>query len=398
MSDQKCSALSRIPTEIWWEVLERVISAPLYLATDLCDDPLTLIGGPNVIHKQNWDRDHFYLSLIVISQVCRSWREFVEARKCRSMDLCTSEIGQDSFDMNDLVKAERVDLIVDDEELPQCFVIQPMGWKILSGPESQAKHMARIQCTNLRRFILVDLSGQIESFDANSFLSSIGMFTTITWFEYHVYKYENNGPIPVEGERELVKLPHIKLLIWHTRFPVYFPFDYVILPSVQHFIAISMTKSPTHNVSMVLNMLKRCGRTLRSFYLLAEGGGDEVGEFPPWSEVPHLEQFQVKANFEFNFHLLPPEHPLKRITVQHWSIDNISSWLDSPNMQYIRLLTKYMRFETSLYGPSLATQSKEQEMDRLFAKAKENDVYLDVFISDDRCNPIGSRYATKRLF
>ncbi|CAG8689919.1 5587_t:CDS:2, partial [Acaulospora colombiana] len=270
-----------------------------------------------------------------------SWKEFAEARKSRSLRLYTSKIGGDSFDIDEIVKAKRVDLMhVEDKELPQCLVSQPMGWKILSGSESQVQRMAHIQCPDLRRLILVDFKEKARLFDPNSFLSSIEAFTKITWFECHTDKFYMGHLNIIDDEREPVELPN-------------------------------------------------------EIWFMSEG--NEIGDFPPWSEVPRLEHFEVDANLKFNFQGLPLEHPLKRIIVRHWSIDNISTWLDSSSMQHIRLLTSNLKFEVSLYGPSLALRTKEQEMDRLFAKAKENSVHLEVFVFDYQSKPIVSEYATKRL-
>jgi hypothetical protein len=171
-----------------------------------------------------------------------------------------------------------------------------------------------------------------------------------------------------------------------------FPFHHLSLPSLQHLSISCHSSGATDTVSILLENIVKYRQTLKSIYFSEKGFFHRIGIFPAWSELPKLEELALEINGEPVFDSLPPLHPLRRIVVQQWSVDVISSWLDSTNMRHIRLLNGSKEFETDLYGGSL---DNEAEMDRLFAKAKMRGISLEVSVNQKKL--AAPRIVTKRL-
>ncbi|PVF93078.1 hypothetical protein CPB86DRAFT_790521 [Serendipita vermifera] len=302
------STLPPLPIEIWWMILDEVIRAPLYLGTTYQGDNWFEHAGLDMQSWENIDWREAEIERECIGEVCKMWQTFSQSRKARSLGLTRSKTGELLYNINEISKATRVNLISKNTGQPLDFSVRTMGWEIVVLSDAQIKTLANIRRPYLRRLILKNMTGNPESFDPNALLLSLRPFTSITWLEYYWHPTQSRHVPMMEGAKPL-ELPSLQVLVCHFVSPVYFPFQHLLLPSLQHLSISSGTRIRRNSLSQFLEKVMPYRQTLRSIYFYEEARAHQYRRFPAWSEFLNSKNWSFRTIFNstltfFHLHIL----------------------------------------------------------------------------------------------
>jgi hypothetical protein len=374
------SVMKRIPTEMWWMILDMVISSPRSLATTYVADDWATDGNVAFRFHELDDYREAESRRKQVGMVCKSWQSFAVSRRDRYLVL-QQEGERMSADEITVSKARRINI----KECKDAFIrsiAQDACWEILEASEALIRTVGDLLPPRLRRLILFTSNGQSEILDSNRFLSILTLFRRLTWLECHISTPNASIPVKNDNVHIPIVLPNVQVLIHHSSDMILFPFDCVELPSLQYLSVYSMVRQQTSSISLI-NIITRYRRTLRSVIFLAQCPADDFKEFPPWSDFPHLEELMLESTFKLHFPPLPPTHPLRKIIVRQWSIPAILSWINSINMRQIMLLDAIWNWDGKLCGRSSNVFMTAAEIGELKTRAKLRGILLQISGSGD---------------
>jgi hypothetical protein len=363
MNERYGPAVHRIPTEIWWKILDEFIDSadPLFISTTFggCDwskYAVWHISSDQYNWKGQYDRRRK-----IVGCVCRSWRTFSQAKNnphvildfyslykkqlrdakvvpksrwtalrsnlCCSIGSvvsvsshstsCPSIISETDHrdewlaSINKSRAARRVTINewsrIDDIV---TSLKEGVDWEIIDIGLDQAAELARIPLPRLRRLRLWT-HFNYHPLDLNPFLNLLDQFINLTWLEYEV-EVARGDLVPIDIDRSPVILPNLQALWYKIRATFEFPFTQLILPSLQY-LSLQIYELPSR--IPLLELLSCYRQTLRSFTttVFKWRGDSPIVHFPPWSDFPNLEELVLDQQWTAHFHHLPPNHPLRRL-------------------------------------------------------------------------------------
>jgi hypothetical protein len=378
------SMIKRLPRELLWMVLDSVIGSPLYLATRYNGINWFKDGSSDRRYLESSDYEASEKQRKTIGSVCRLWQIFAKSRN-RSFDLVQFEDDDLSATVEKITRSRRVNIKGRENSLITHFP-QNTSLEILAVPQALWSALNDICCPRLERLVLYLTYDEQKNFDPNLFLSTMKSFTHITWLEHDLDLAFMNS-IPIQDENVSILLPNLQVLICHTSSTMRFPFDYMVLPSLQYLSVFTMIRRQQDDISMI-DIINKYHKTLRSVQFLAECPADEGKNFPPWSDFPFLEELILESTFNLAFDTIPPKHPLRRIVVQQWSVSTISSWMDAENVQHIALLDTLLGPGNSLFALNSPQSIEAAAMERLSTKAAKRGIQFEAGPSGDELTPI----------
>ncbi|PVF93075.1 hypothetical protein CPB86DRAFT_877434 [Serendipita vermifera] len=380
MGGHQDSSSGRLPRELWWMILDMVISSPQSLATIYDGDDWANQANAAFRFHEFDEYKQAESRRTTVGMVCKSWQSFATSRRDRLLVLRQDyKAGKMSASINTIMKARRIIIKALDKALIQG-ISRDVNWEILEAPKALAERLADKPPPRLQRLILSGVYGQSDDLNSERLLSLLDSFHRITWLEYHV-----RGPdslVSVKGVDAPIGMPNVQVLIHHSTHLILFPFGSVQLPSLQYLSICSKIRRQPNTTSLI-NIITKYQKTLRSVIFLAECPVDDSKQFPLWSDFPHLGELMIESTFNFRFAPLPLSHPLRRIIVRQWSIDTISSWINSVNMRHIMLLDAMWNWDGKLCGISSNVFISRAKIVELMKMAKGRGIRLEVSWSGD---------------
>ncbi|PVF98409.1 hypothetical protein CPB86DRAFT_797375 [Serendipita vermifera] len=365
------SAISRVPREIWWAILEEAISQynPLFFSTVFNGSSWSKYSSWRSFAVEDFWRRRNEKNRKIIGSVCRSWQAFARSRRGRYFALKLDGRGELFQGIEGLPNARRVGLhhgvcqkLVEFPHLTQGF-----NWKIIEISQEDVQELALIPLPLLRR---VQINSQ-RGFLLGPFLDGLSKFMDITWLEYEAFNPRDF--IPIDIQRAPIVLPNLQTLWFKLRgtfeFSFQLPFRYLILPSLR-FLSFHMGDLPVQ-VSLI-DIISPYRQTLRPFTARVSGSTGRLPpiQFPPWNAFPELEELAVDRPWIINFHPLPSKHPLRSLEAQHAGLDTISSFVRGENMQEILLQRTRWAHDGRLTGEHEKMVMDKPGVDRLLAEAE----------------------------
>jgi hypothetical protein len=378
------SVLTRLPTELLWIILDIVIGSPLYLATTYNGINWFEDGGSSCRYHQWVDYEASEKQRKTIGSVCKQWQIFAESKNC-SFDLVHFNDDKLSTTIDQITRSRRVNI----KDMEESFITsfsQNTNLEILQVPQTLWSALKDISCPQLKRLVLCLTYNERINFNPNVLLSTMGLFTHITWLEYDL-DLGHRLRIPIQDNNAPILFPNLQVLICRASPIAFFLFNYLILPSLQHLSMSTWIRIEQGDISMI-DIINKYRKSLRSVLLRVQCPADDGKNFPPWSNFPLLEELILESTFNLAFETIPPKHPLRRIVVQEWSFSTISSWMDAENMQHIALLDASKSTDNSLHALHSTQSLEATAMERLFTKAAKRGIQFEAGPDGDRLTPI----------
>ncbi|KAG8788475.1 hypothetical protein FRC15_004139 [Serendipita sp. 397] len=331
-------AISRVPTEIWWHILEYTIYFGDFFACAFeGDDWARVAEDYSRAVTWEWEFEEAKEQIRVLSMVCRSWKEFIQvvASRFRTIsDNFTEEPGVEAITL-----AHRVH-VTTKSQIASSFVGKSVDWRVICTRQEHAEDLGRISHPNLRKLQIRYVSHTIRTFDGDKFVSSLAPFRNIIWFSYETAALDCED-CTEDDKGQKITLPNLRVLQYYGMGGFHFPFYRLDLPSLRH-LSIQAKFDPA-SFPVYQPIVEAYGKTLESLYIKAPWGGFAVTSpnhpyFPRWENVPRLRELALDSPISLHFHPLPRTHPLRIFAGQIWIVEDLSSWLDSENLRVIRML------------------------------------------------------------
>ncbi|KAG8813978.1 hypothetical protein FRC17_001349 [Serendipita sp. 399] len=338
METQQRSVTADLPTEIWWVILEFALEATLFATTYEGDNWALDANSKYVFMRYMNEYFESERERKRMRRVCRSWKEFADARSNRFVDLHTisSPIRDDyTLDKETIAHARcgRILPRVTSEEIAR--IADGVKWEVAIVSKNHAKILGQVPHASLRR---LDLSIDApDGFDPNSFLEILGSYRNLTWLTLSLDDAPNKPPLPLIPGKTPFVLPSLQTFVVRSRKAWIFPSFCLTSPNLRHLFL----KSGTAPKDITLrDLISHYCQTLRSIAIVTGASLGRVRDqyFPPWTECPELEELALDPALIVDFHPLPRTHPLRRIYTSQWTHENLKNWLDSDNLKHIALV------------------------------------------------------------
>jgi hypothetical protein len=373
MANRACSAVSLIPLEIWWMILDEVIDCPRYFATIYDGDDW---ANDSRAYTYRWDDEDYKESRVQIqtlSSVCRIWRQFTVQRRGRSLILDDNKIG-DPYRAR-VKKARRVNITHTLDSSTLSLIGETVNWEIIRIRQTHANQLDTLSFPYLRRLILA--SRDPIPFHKNLYLNCLGSLVNLTWLQYSA----RFSSLRFSLSNDTILLPNLRVLVYRMYRAFYSPSMVLRLPSLQH-LSVRSNKSITI-LSNMAELLHPYAQTLKSIAISLNCNRRRKFQFLQWNELPNLQELILDGQIPLDFHPLPHDHPLSKFYVRHSDVKEISSWMDSDNLRLIRLLDARWDHGALKSSRGLWSISKS-DMDQLLEKAETRGIQLEASLSSTK--------------
>jgi hypothetical protein len=369
MANRARSAVSLIPLEIWWMILDEVIDCPRYFATIYDGDDW---ANDSRAYTYRWDENDYEgirVQLQTIASVCRIWEQFSAQRRGRSLILDGDKI-EDPYKAR-VKKSRRVSITGTLNSNTLSLIGETVNWEIVKIQQTDANQLDKLSFPYLRRLILA--SRDTIQFDKTLQLNFLGSLVNLTWLQYSA-KFSSSRFALKSESNDTILLPNLRVFIYRMYRAFYFPSGVLRLPSLQH-LSIRSNK----RIIVVRNMaelLRPYAQTLISIAISLNCVRRRKFQFLQWNELPKLQELILDGQIPLYFHPLPHDHPLTKFYVLHSGVTDILSWMDSDNLRLIRLLDAKWDHGALKSSRGLWSISKP-DMDQLLEKAEARDIQLE---------------------
>ncbi|KAG8816779.1 hypothetical protein FRC17_000178, partial [Serendipita sp. 399] len=379
----RISAVSRIPTEIWWEIIEEAVCSNFVFATTYngahwARAVESISAGWAEYLASERQRD-------ILSRVCTSWKRFCDSIKNRFIHVAHIA-GYDLEEQDVITKAWRVSLMDDTNHILSRLTGKPVQWRVLDIHQRMAKHMRNIPHPHLRRLQLTYNCESVTLFESDNLVQVLKGFTNITWFRYRAITPQLDDCLS-DDHGESIVLQHLQVLQYDGSGAFHFPYYRLILPSLRHLAIRAWIRIESFPLD---KLAEAYGRSLQSLCLMSISAdpirpSPERPYFPVWAEFPHLCELSISAPILLNFHPLPLTHPLRVFAAQIWMIhDLLLSWFDSDNLRVVRILHALRKSDGGLAPPYIISWPAStqvpgidgEQMGQLHAKAVSKGIVL----------------------
>ncbi|KAG8790946.1 hypothetical protein FRC17_008831, partial [Serendipita sp. 399] len=333
------SAMSKIPTEIWLDILECVISSEHFFACRYSGGDWSRVAQEyflldyRVLEHRSRRRQ-----IITLGMVCKTWKRFMDNILSPRFVWIPKSIADHTI-IDDIVRAERV-LVTDKTSMLSELVGKWVHWRIFCGDLVELRGLEKTVHPDLRRLELVYTyysysNTPIVPYNPHRLVESLSSFTDIVWLGYRTSVSVRADCTKDDGGPRIT-LPNLEVLKYHGESGFHLPFYRLNLPSLRH-LAIRAPFNPDH-LPVWQMMVDSYGKTLHSLYIQSFRGGftfrpDTHPYFPNWEHVPHLRELGIDAPISLQFHPLPSIHPLRVFAAEIWGAEDLSSWFDSESLQ-----------------------------------------------------------------
>ncbi|PVF97858.1 hypothetical protein CPB86DRAFT_399929 [Serendipita vermifera] len=130
MTDSTRSALSRMPSEVWWMILDEAIDAPMFFATIYTGNGWLHDAKACVFDEDEKEYKKKKQQRQIIASVCRSWRYFAAQRQYHAVNLGDVGVGKEAPSKAELRAARRVHVCANDETILSSITGRH-DWEIL---------------------------------------------------------------------------------------------------------------------------------------------------------------------------------------------------------------------------------------------------------------------------
>ncbi|KAG8806393.1 hypothetical protein FRC17_005040 [Serendipita sp. 399] len=389
-NQQKESAISKVPPEIWWPILyyafvPKFVMDEVYEGNNWIADAESMAcqSAPMRITKRK-------SQVCDLALVCKSWKHIVDQTNRRFVPVGIDKLTPEGFkeawrmDIGDLVARSKFH-----DQLPK-LVGAVVQWRALCMDAKDADHLSLLRFPHLRRLELYRNSSSDRRLSHPENLVGVlknfkGALENLTWLEYRI---SGSMQAMVDDKVDSITLPNLQGLHYTIYHLFSLPYSRLILPSLCH-LHIRAHAGPKELLPL-RQLVEAYGQTLQSLnldiHLEDTSRMPEDSYFPPWERVARLREFGLAAPALLHFPPLPSKHPLQIFAAQVWCVDGgLLSWLDSDNLKTIRLVNSRREAEGSLvpldrtnmfWDSNRMRVIGPREMETLEAKARERGIIL----------------------
>ncbi|KAG9044710.1 hypothetical protein FS842_001415 [Serendipita sp. 407] len=374
----RASAVSRVPTEIWWMIFDIVTCAPLAFSTLYNGDNWAVEALVNFVY-QGYTKDycHAEKDRKSIGAVCRAWRKFAEAKRYRYLDL--QEFFHNSRVVlpppNVIARARSIttQLAQGSGERNLAQIKSGVQWEVATVHHVHLRDLATIPHPQLRR---LHTATTVRDHDNPLLIiKPLADYKLLTWLRLRLDVVPSLLPAR-RGHKHSLTLPNLEVLVFSVTTPTIINSFALILPKLRHYFLHTGTP-PTVSFDDVLSPYRNTLESIAIKIFTAPLPPFKPEFFPQWADFPKLEELALDPTCLVEFRPLPMEHPLRRFYAPKWSLQSLNQWLESVHLQKIRLLGGKWTEEGALVSSAGRSISKT-DMDDIFAKAKAKNILVEV--------------------